>query len=90
MPEVRPIDGNRLAELFETAAERGAGVLATVYRDAAHFARTAQEIKLEVQHGEWHESWHTDTVCASICTNCGKATTQSRTIVGQELMTNVR
>ena len=43
-----------------------------------------------VRHGEWHECWHTDTVCASICTNCGKAATQSRVIVGQELMTNVR
>ena len=48
MPE-RPIDGNRLAELFETAAERGAGVLATVYRDAAHFARTAPTISQEDQ-----------------------------------------
>ena len=43
-----------------------------------------------VRHGEWHECWHTATVCASICTNCGKAATQSRVIVGQELMTNVR
>lgn len=43
-----------------------------------------------VRHGEWHECWHTDTVCASICTNCGKAATQARVIVGQELMTNVR
>ena len=44
----------------------------------------------EVRYGEWHECWHTDTVCASICTNCGKAATQARVIVGQELMTNVR
>lgn len=43
-----------------------------------------------VRHGEWHECWHTDTVCASICTNCGKAATQARVIVWQELMTNVR
>lgn len=43
-----------------------------------------------VRHGEWHECWHTDTVCASICTNCGKAATQARHIVGQEIMTNVR
>lgn len=43
-----------------------------------------------VRHGEWHECWHTDTVCASICTNCGKAATQARHIVGQEHMTNVR
>ena len=43
-----------------------------------------------VRHGEWHECWHTDTVCASICTNCGKVATQARVIVGQELMTNVR
>lgn len=43
-----------------------------------------------VRHGEWHESWYTDTVCASICTNCGKGATQARHIVGQELMTNVR
>lgn len=43
-----------------------------------------------VRHGEWHECWHTKTVCASICTNCGKAATQARVIVGQELMTNVR
>lgn len=47
-------------------------------------------IEPEVRHGEWHECWHTDTVCASICTNCGKAATQARVIVGQELMTNVR
>ena len=40
-----------------------------------------------VRHGEWHGSWYTDTVCASICTNCGKATTQART---KEDMTNVR
>lgn len=52
--------------------------------------KNAPTIEPEVRHGEWHECWHTDTVCASICTNCGKATTQSRTIVGQELMTNVR
>lgn len=45
---------------------------------------------VEVRHGEWHECWHTDTVCASICTNCEKAATQARMIVGQELMTNVR
>ena len=44
----------------------------------------------EERRGEWHECWHTDTVCTSICTNCGKAATQSRVIVGQELMTNVR
>ena len=54
MPEVRLIDGNRLAELLESAAERGAGVLATVYRDAAHIARTAQDIEAEpVRHGRW-------------------------------------
>ena len=47
-------------------------------------------IEPEVRHGEWHECWYTDTVCASICTNCGKAATQARHIVGQELMTNVR
>lgn len=47
-------------------------------------------IEPEVRHGEWHECWCTDTVCASICTCCGKATTQARHIVGQELMTNVR
>lgn len=40
-----------------------------------------------VRHGEWHESWYTDTVCASICTNCGKTTTQAKT---KEDMTNVR
>lgn len=50
----------------------------------------APTIEPEVRHGEWHECWHTDTVCASICTNCGKAATQARVIVGQELMTNVR
>ena len=44
-------------------------------------------IEPEVRHGEWHESWYTDTVCASICTNCGKAATQART---REDMTNVR
>lgn len=43
-------------------------------------------IEPEVRHGEWHESWYTETVCASICTNCGKATTQART---QEIMINV-
>ena len=48
------------------------------------------ETEPEVRHGEWHECWYTDTVCASICTNCGKATTQARYIVGQELITNVR
>lgn len=54
MQEVRPIDGNRLAELFDSAAERGAGVLAMVYRDAAHFARTAQAIEAEpVRRGRW-------------------------------------
>ena len=47
-------------------------------------------IEPEARHGEWHECWHTDTVCASICTNCGKAATQARVIVGKELMTNVR
>lgn len=39
-----------------------------------------------VRHGEWNESWYTETVCASICTNCGKATTQAR---AKEDMTNV-
>jgi DNA-directed RNA polymerase subunit RPC12/RpoP len=50
----------------------------------------APTIEPEVRHGEWHECWHNDTVCASICTNCGKAASQARHIVGQELMTNVR
>lgn len=50
----------------------------------------AQAIKPKVQQGEWHESWYTDTVCASICTNCGKASTQARLKIGQELITNVR
>ena len=50
---VRPIDGNRLAGLFEGAAEKGAGVLATVHRDAAHFARTAPTAEPEVRQGRW-------------------------------------
>lgn len=65
MLEVRPIDGNRLAEIFEEAAEKGAGVLEIVYRDAAHFARTAPEIKLEVRHGRWIER-QMDLIC-SVC-----------------------
>lgn len=60
------------------------------YEDRARI-ENAPAIEAEpVRYGEWHECWYTDTVCASICTNCGKAATQSRTIVGQELMTNVR
>ena len=55
-----------------------------------NFLAERPTIEPEVWHGEWRECWHTDTVCASICTNCGKAATQARVIVGQELMTNVR
>ena len=43
----------------------------------------------EVRHGEWHESWYTDTVCSSICTNCGKAATQARAKIGTVFTTNV-
>lgn len=60
------------------------------YYEVRRRIETAPTIEPEVRHGEWHECWHTDTVCASICTNCGKAATQSRVIVGQELTTNVR
>lgn len=66
---VRPIDGNRLAELFEGAAEKGAGVLATVYRDAAHFARTAPTIEPEVRHGRLIEG---KTFNDSRCSECGQ------------------
>lgn len=58
--------------------------------EVVNLIESAPTIEPEVQHGEWHECWHTNTVCASICTNCGKAATQARHIVGQELMTNVR
>lgn len=58
--------------------------------DTAIEALKQPTIAPEVRRGEWHECWYTDTVCASICTNFGKAATQARHIVGQELMTNVR
>ena len=51
---MRMIDGDRIAELFETAAKRGGGVLATVYRDAAHLARTAPTIEQEGRRGHWN------------------------------------
>ena len=85
MPEVRPIDANALKAKI-TVTLRGNN---KIY--VCGLIDDAPTIEAEpVRHGEWHECWHTDTVCASICTNCGKAATQSRTIVVQELMTNVR
>lgn len=60
------------------------------YTNAARIINSMPTIEAEVRHGEWHECWYTDTVCASICTNCGQAATKARVIVGQELMTNVR
>lgn len=67
---VRLIDGNRLAELFEGAAEKGAGVLATVYRDAAHFARTAPTVEPEVRHGMWIDTPLPNSRVAK-CSLCG-------------------
>lgn len=96
MPEVRLIDANAAADKIMHdvevhADEIGIGAVAIMIA----FARALRDetdfptIEPEVRHGEWHESWYSDTVCASICTNCGKAATQARTMVGQELMTNV-
>lgn len=86
MPEVRLIDANALKKAIADAFYN--------LREIAYIADIIERqptIEAEpVRHGEWHECWHTDTVCASICTNCGKAATQARVIVGQELMTNVR
>lgn len=80
MPEVRLIDGNRLAEIFDSAADKAAGVLAMVYRDAAHFARTAPTIEPEVRHGHWvecdykhleHGFMETEPNAGLCCSECG-------------------
>lgn len=87
---MRPIDANDFAEQYGNYyAEEGPeeGFIGTVGELIAKQPTIEAE---PVRHGEWHECWHTDTVCSSICTNCGKAATQARVIVGQELMTNVR
>ena len=64
---------------------------AEAYDRAARIIDQMPAIEAEpVRHGEWLECWCNDKVCASICTSCGKAATQARVIVGQELMTNVR
>lgn len=88
MPEVRLIDANALDFSYENV---GGTADECSVDDVKAYIASAPTIEAEpVRHGEWHECWHTDTVCASICTNCGKAATQARVIVGQELMTNVR
>ena len=89
----------RLADEWEKEArekEDEHGIKCAIDTRRALFAmisrvKEAPTIEAEpVRRGEWHECWYSDTVCASICTNCGKAATQARMIVGQELMTNVR
>lgn len=78
---VRPIDANALKKNLSEFN----------YDMALRIVDIQPTIEAEpVQHGEWLEWRYTDTVCTSLCTNCGNVATQARVIVGQELMTKVR